>query len=399
MNIFWITPECPYPPNTGGRIGMWKRMEYMAESNSIYLYSICDDTHDLTYMKDMEKYCKGIKMYGRKGSIVAVFAGLFIPYPAISRWNKKIKKDLKADYRKIRPEFVIVDFPQMMGVIPNQIFSTGNVILNQHNIEFDSLKSLSGELNGYRKLIYRFVAKQMELYEGRIYRQKDIKLYTFVSSQDKEYFEKRYNKKNTFLVPVGAEINAASQMSGNCHNLIFVANMAYPPNEAGALWLINAVYPRVREKVHDVKLYLVGKDPHKKLYEAVENNKDIIITGTVDSLSEYYDKCNVAVVPIMAGGGVNVKLLEALGEGKLVVTTSKGVEGTEFRDGYHVRVSDNEEEFAEACIDLLLNPFSQRNIKMRDRAQKLMSDKYSWSAVVRDFELKLEEMKSQQSLS
>lgn len=395
MNIFWITPECPYPPNTGGRVGIWKRIEYMAKDNDIYLYSICDDMHDLSYMKDMEKYCKSIKMYDRQRNIMSVFASLFIPYPAISRWNKKLKIDLKDDYKKIKPEFVIVDFPQMIGVIPNQILSLGNVVLNQHNIEFQSLKSLSSGLDAGKKLIYRFVAKQMEWYESRIYRQMDIKLYTFVSSQDKKYFEQRYKKKNTFLVPVGAEINMASQMIENCHNMIFVANMAYSANEAGALWLINAIYPKVKERVHDVKLYLVGKNPREKLYKAVENNKDIIITGTVDSLSEYYDKCNVAVVPIMAGGGVNVKLLEALGEGKLVVTTSKGVEGTEFRDGYHVRISNNEEDFVEACVDLLLNPFSEKNRKMKGYVQKLMSEKYSWSAVTREFEFKLEEMKNQ----
>lgn len=388
MKLMWITPECPYPPNTGGRVAIWKRIEYLSRTNNIYLYSICDSKDEFIQVESMLKFCKSVKLYTRNTKITSLLRSVVNPYPATSRWNKQLKIDLKNDYKRINPDYVFIDFPQMIGACPDTILNSKRIVLNQHNIEFQALNSLANEFSSIRRFIYKIVSIQMKWYEKRIYETVSIKLYTFVSECDKEYFEETFGLKNTCLVPIGTEFTF-QKVVPNCHNIIFVAKMSYPANEAGALWLINEILPKIKKKISNVRLYLVGKDPQEKLFIASKNNDSVIITGTVDSLEDFYAKCNVAVVPIFTGGGVNVKLLEALGYGKLVVTTEKGIEGTIFKDHEQLRVADNASEFADACVDLLLNPMSDENLRLRESAHALLESQYTWNGICANLELKI----------
>lgn len=390
MKLFWVVPECPFPSNTGGRIVMWKRIEYMSKENDIYLFSIVDDEDERQYKEEIEKYCKKVYFFPRSNIATSCLKSIFEPYPAVSRWNKAMKNCIKELYDSVHPDFIIVDFPQMIGVLPRNILKKGRVVLNQHNIEHLSMRSLSNDIqNPFKKFIYKCVAKQMEKYEERIYSKKRILLYTFVSISDKDFFEKKYKMYNTFLVPVGAEIDGCTFLNeNNSHNLAFVGKMSYPPNEEGAFWLIDKVFPLINKKVKDAKLFIVGKEPSERLLS--RNSESVVITGFVESVVPYYEKCSVIAVPVMTGGGVNVKLLEAIGFGKIVVTTEKGINGTLFKKDEHVLVTDNLEAFADYCINAILYPKTYDG--MLGRAKKLLQDNYNWQGIAGSFEKKLSEL-------
>lgn len=391
MKLLWITDECPYPPNTGGRVGIWKRIEYLSKNNEIILYSISDNYEDNSYLADMLRYCKEVVLFKRNNKINVLKKILFYPYPAISRWPKKMTNKITETCLKINPDFVIVDGPYMIGVIPREIRKKYTLILNQHNIEFLAYKSIGMKTNNIiKKIAFLLTSFQMKRYEKKVYTESTIDLYTFVSSYDKEFFEKEYFLNNTLLVPVGAEINI-SDLKKNCHNIIFVAKMSYQSNEDGALWLLDKIWDKIISEVEDAKLYLVGKDPSKKLIEHASKHLNVAVTGTVDDLSFFYNNTNVVVVPILAGGGVKVKLLEALGKGKYVITTTKGLEGTDFRNNVHLFACDNETEFANKCINALLYPDSISYI--RNNAIEYMKERYSWEYIVDEFEKELLNLK------
>lgn len=394
MNIMWITPECPFPPNTGGRVGIWKRIFYLSQNHNIYLYSIIDNKEEQHFKQVMLNYCKTVKFYRRLSKKSALLKCFKYPYPAASRWNNDMQYEMEHDFENISPDFVIVDFPQMMGGLPENILVSNRIILNQHNIEYLALSSLAdGIKNPIKKTVYRIVSQQMYRYEKNIYESCKVRLFSFVSINDKRYFEEEYHLSNTLLVPVGAEIKEKDEIIQSNYNIIFVAKMSYPANEEGALWLIDDVLPLIQKSIPYVKLYLVGKDPGENLIQKGKENEHIIVTGTVDSVDEYYEKSNIAAVPIMTGGGVNVKLLEALGHNKFIVTTSKGIAGTELRHQEHVLVADDAEKFAKYCVDLML--FPSEYVKMRNNAYEIMKKQYSWLGIVKKYEDKLKELQNE----
>ena len=388
----WIAMECPYPPNTGGRIGTWKRIEYLSKENAIYLYTITDKENELLYVNKIKGYCKEVHMYSRNKSILGLFKCIVYPYPAVSRWNKKFKSDIYTFFKTEYPDLIIIDYPQMFGVVPKEVLNKGTIVLNQHNTEYLTLESIARSIinNPIKKLVFNIVAKQMKLYENSIYKRDCIDLYTFVSKDDKNLFDKTYKSKNTLLVPVGTEVLMDKSKIPYSYNIGFIGKMSYSPNIEAIAWFLNNVWDKVKLSCPDVKLYIVGKNPTDYIQNFSKKDGRIIVTGTVESVDEYYDKCSLIIIPLLEGGGVKVKLLEALGKGKIVITTNKGIEGTDFKHGEEVLVANTPREFAQLCADVLNNPDKYEYI-VNNALNKVKKD-YSWKNIVDNFEKHLKEL-------
>lgn len=107
-------------------------------------------------------------------------------------------------------------------------------------------------------------------------------------------------------------------------------------------------------------------------------------------MRDYYEKASVVVVPLSHGGGVKVKVLEALGYGKLVVSTSKGIEGTDFVSNVDLVVADDAKEMVSKVKDALMNP--ERLKTIREHGCKKVYEIYSWTTIVNNFLVKLKSL-------
>jgi glycosyltransferase involved in cell wall biosynthesis len=110
-------------------------------------------------------------------------------------------------------------------------------------------------------------------------------------------------------------------------SLLFVANFGYPPSADAARLLLDHVLPGVRNQVPEVSLALVGTDPPEWLRAAAAADPRVVVTGRVPDVLPWLLAAKVFVAPMRLGGGVKVKLLEALAVGKAVVTTRVGMQG------------------------------------------------------------------------
>lgn len=389
MKLVWLTAEIPYPPNTGGRIVMFKRIEYLSSRNEIFLYSISDRKNEAIYRNDLLRYCKDVNLYCREGSFFSSLWGLTKgPYVCESRWFSRMMRDIDSCFDKLNPDFVIVDFPQMMGNISNRILSSGKVILNQHNTEYVTLRNITSLYKSrFKRFIGRVESYRLEKYERSLYEKKLIKLFTFVSLEDKTFFEQRYNLSNTILVPVGTEIRRIPFMKKDNFVISYIGKMEYPANAEAVIWFAENVLKQLSDFIPSLKFYVVGKNPPPSVRELSMRYSNIIVTGTVESTEEYYQMSDVVVIPLFHGGGVKVKLLEALGYGKLVITTSKGIEGTLFKNGKELIVANNANEFIESCIDAYENPQNYNQIS--ENGYKIIEEKYTWEAIIDEFEARL----------
>ena len=82
---------------------------------------------------------------------------------------------------------------------------------------------------------------------------------------------------------------------------------------------------------------------------------NVIVAGGIEDVGAHYGTAALAVVPIRAGGGTRIKLLESANYQVPVVATSFGAAGTGFRSGHELLLADGERDFAEACIKLLID--------------------------------------------
>jgi glycosyltransferase involved in cell wall biosynthesis len=143
--------------------------------------------------------------------------------------------------------------------------------------------------------------------------------------------------------------------------VVMVANYAYQPNADGARWFCDEVLPRVSSRVGNVKVMLVGNEPAAELL-ALQGDR-LIVTGRVPRVDPYLDRAAVVVCPLRIGGGIKVKLLEALARGKAVVTTTIGTQGFGGDIREAVCVADSAADFSGAVSRLLERPADRARLE------------------------------------
>ncbi|HWE81490.1 MAG TPA: glycosyltransferase [Gaiellaceae bacterium] len=169
-----------------------------------------------------------------------------------------------------------------------------------------------------------------------------------------EVDRRRIGAGTAVVIPNGYEPRepAATRKPGAI--LAMVGLMIYPPNYDGARYFARQVLPLVRAEIPDARFRIVGY--HDGQLSDLEGLPGIDVVGEVDDVAPTLAAAGAVVVPLRAGSGTRVKVLEAFAERVPVVSTAIGCEGLEVQGGEHLLIADTPLELAEACIRLLREP-------------------------------------------
>ncbi|MDX6677756.1 MAG: polysaccharide biosynthesis protein PslH [Solirubrobacteraceae bacterium] len=159
--------------------------------------------------------------------------------------------------------------------------------------------------------------------------------------------------------------------------LLFVGSYRHPPNVSAALALAERILPLVRDVHPGVRLELVGGSPPQELLALAGDA--ISVPGEVASVTPHLDRAAIVVAPLTLGGGMRVKVLEALAAGKAVVASTRAAEGITAHAGEELVVVDGARATAQAITRLLDDPAGRRRMAERARAWALRE--LSWPAV------------------
>ena len=165
--------------------------------------------------------------------------------------------------------------------------------------------------------------------------------------------------------------------------LVISGKMSYHANVTMTLHLVNKIMPHVWQQRADAKLMIVGKDPAREI-QALAENPNIIVTGTVDALPPYLQKATVAVAPITYGAGIQNKILEAMGCGTPVVTTPQAVGALSIEAGQDILIADTPETYAEAILGVITDPQKQEMLSRNGRVY--VEQYHHWPNVARRLE-------------
>jgi glycosyltransferase involved in cell wall biosynthesis len=153
--------------------------------------------------------------------------------------------------------------------------------------------------------------------------------------------------------------------------------MGYPPCVDAALYFCNEIFPLIRQSNHAAEFWVVGRDPRPEVLELKDGS--VHVTGRVDDVLPYYRQSSICVVPLRAGGGTRLKILEAMALGRPVVSTTIGCEGLDAADGEHLLIADTPAQFAEKTMSL----FRDRQLYQRlsTNGRKLVETRYGWDQI------------------
>jgi glycosyltransferase involved in cell wall biosynthesis len=160
--------------------------------------------------------------------------------------------------------------------------------------------------------------------------------------------------------------------------LLHIGTMFWPPNVAGVLWFVREVLPLIHRKLPTTRLVVVGKNPPKAV-RSLASDPRIEITGYVADPGPHLTTSDAVVVPLHAGSGLRVKILDAWLRGMPVVSTSIGAEGLRIRDGENILIADAPASFAGAVVRVLADP--ALSLRLRTNGRRWVETHYSRDVV------------------
>jgi glycosyltransferase involved in cell wall biosynthesis len=172
---------------------------------------------------------------------------------------------------------------------------------------------------------------------------------------------------------------AAAPEPGGARRVLFVGSLGYFPNVDAATILCREVLPRLRARVpRQVAVDVVGSQPGPAVAELREI-PGVSIHADAERVAPFYARADVAILPIRAGGGTRLKILEAFAHGVPVVSTAIGAEGIAVESGRHLLLADGPDALAEAGASVLGDPALAA--RLRTEARELIAQRYDATLV------------------
>jgi glycosyltransferase involved in cell wall biosynthesis len=157
--------------------------------------------------------------------------------------------------------------------------------------------------------------------------------------------------------------------------IVFSGNLEYAPNIQAVRFFHRNVWPALESRWPGLKWKILGKNPGP-IRDLAARDPTIEVTGFVEDAVALIAQSQVAVVPLLAGSGTRIKILEAWAASTSVVSTTLGAEGLEYRDREHLILADDAESFTAAVSELLALPVNRERIGAAGR--RLYEEEYTW---------------------
>lgn len=224
------------------------------------------------------------------------------------------------------------------------------ITLRAHNIEHQIWeRQIERESSPIKRAYLKLQNSRLYKYE----REQSVKADFIVpiTGDDAAWFTQLMGKGNVHVMPCGILPEKYPYFGSNAPDVCHIGAMDWMPNVDGITWFAKEVWPKVLQINSQASFHLAGRDSDKLGLHAPQSG--FYVEGTVESALDFYSKHGVFVVPLLAGSGMRIKVLEAMAFGKAIVSTSIGVEGIPVDDGVHVKIADSPQAFALAITDLL----------------------------------------------
>lgn len=397
MRILWIAPDVPYPLNTGGNVAIYNRIRELHRRGHRISLLAFGRPHDMerSVIEPLREICEDVAVFPKLPQWRVLGRYLLasqLPLRVITRPVQGLRSRLATILKENPPDILQVENSILADVIPVSTAGSKVVsLVNFHSLVYEEFERIAAHLPPLapHRWLFSLEARRAKAFETGIFQKDNFEKYLFVSDVELRSVAALFPRLAQKLVHVpisidlkpyegmGAVEKCGLHKSTRQKRILFFGGFENPANQDAACWFARAIFPRVKQTFSDLAFVVVGRNA--KRYVGDLASSDVEILGDVQDMRPHLACADLCVMPLRSGGGVRVKLLEAIAARRIVVTTSLGLDGVTFRAGKEVLVADKEEEFAALCAEVLADP--ARFERLRNDAYAVLRDKHSWSAV------------------
>ncbi|PPK86376.1 glycosyltransferase involved in cell wall biosynthesis [Neolewinella xylanilytica] len=231
--------------------------------------------------------------------------------------------------------------------------SNAQIVMRSHNVEHEIWERCCENIAFAPKRWYlQHITRQLRDFERSQLNQYDLHLP--ITQRDKKNFERLGGRGHMQVLPIGLETSCGSptyESYRRSPDLHFIGSLDWLPNLEGLNWFLNEVWPEIHRRCPEVKFHIAGRNMPHSIRQL--QMKQVVIHGEVDSSCKFVSSHTISIVPLLSGGGMRAKILEAMSLGRVVITTTVGLEGIKARNRRDLFIADTPEQFVavvEECV-------------------------------------------------
>ncbi len=380
MKILLLCNKPPYPASEGGPMAMnsiitglldaGHQVKVLAVNNEKYKVSEADIPEDYKRKTSIELIDVDLRVRPLK-ALVNLFTNK--SYHVERFISKEFKTRLAEVLEKEHFDVVQLEMLYMMPYVETiREHSKAMIVLRAHNVEHKIWERIAKETRFFVKRWYiNHLASTLKNYE--LSALETVDGIAAITRKDAAYFRK-YCSKPIIDIPYGVypeEFTPKSEIEGQ-PKFYHIGSMNWMPNEEGIRWFIEEVLPKTVEKVPDFVYHLAGRNMPEWL--TVLKNPHVDVIGEVPDAKAFVAENDVAIVPLLAGSGIRIKIIESMAMGKTVITTRVGAEGILYDEEVNIIIAENIAKLVEAIRSLNENP--QTAVRIGQAARKLVEETY-----------------------
>jgi len=386
MRILYITDYLPFPMISGDRIRNYNLIRRIARQHQVWLAAPLIKPDQAEGILHLQEFCCGVETAplqkrSKPTRLLAMLRYGLAGRPWEFEWlySEELANKIRQLASTITFDIVQIEHSRMAPYLETLPSSTrAKRILVFHNIASLQYKRIAHVAETRTEKIRAWLhGRILRWWEPR-YAERFDRCIT-MSEVDRRLLLKANSRLQASVIPNGVDTQAYRPLPlGSLPPaLLFIGSMDYPPCADAAIYLCHQILPHIQRLLGQVKVWLVGRDPSPKVNRL--NNNGVHVTGQVVDVVPYYRRSAVCVVPLRAGGGTRLKILEAMALGRPVVSTTIGCEGLDVVDGQHLLIADDPVQFAEKTVRLLTDKALYHRIA--NEARQLVVQKYDWDAI------------------
>lgn len=349
MRILLLTPRLPWPPVDGGRIAMARLAESLAAAGAeVEVLSMNPRKHrGSASAAPMPTQAVDIDT----SRVIAPLARALrerLPYVVARFVSREFERALEATMRRFRPDVVQVESPFLM---PYAARISAPVALRTLNVEFRIWEGLArNERNPLRRFALARVAASLRKYE--LQQVSCVQGLVTISEEDAADFHALGAKVPMHVAPCSMPLPALGGDEPERNTVGFIGSLDFRPNQEAVQWIVDELWPRVVARAPEARLSIAGSSPPEWLLRHARE-RGVEIAADIADAQAFVRRMSVVIAPLFAGGGMRIKVLEAMALAKPIVATTIGAGGIDARHEQELLIADDADSFADSVVRLL----------------------------------------------
>ena len=379
-----------WPATSGGRIRSLLTLSHLSARHQVTVVTTHGPDDDPAGLARRLPNCRHVvsfpftaPKFGSAAFVRALAGSWFSRYPVdLWKWRlPAIREQVQELLAEEQFDLCVADFLVAASHLPQA--NPVPVVLFEHNVEYLIWQRLAAL---ERRLVHKTVLdvewRKLRRCEAAACAAADLTI--TVSDTDRRTLTEVAPTARIASVPTGVDTTYFTPGGRReiPHRLVFTGAMDWYPNHDAVLYFCDAILPRIRTRIPDVSLTVVGRNPGPHLASLARLG--VTVTGTVPDVRPHIDEAALYVVPLRAGGGTRLKIFEALAMAKAVVSTTIGAEGLGVTSNRDIVLADDPDTFAHAVVALLHDAPTRQRLGRAGRA--LVESTYTWRHAAETFE-------------